>query len=470
MLQSLVNSFYPDLNRDEARKFGILGITFFIIIGAYWLLRLLKNTIFFTVAFPEKLGWAAKQGKLFQPTAKMWSFVVLFILVLIYSRLVDKVKKQQLFYILCSVYAALFLAVGTVLLLVDLKGAEFVGRMPLAVTGWASYFIIESFGSLIVALFWSFTNSITDPASAKRGFPLVVMMAQIGAIIGSSIILFSSEDKFPLWVILMLTSVVVLLVIPVVRHFMKTTPKEMLVGYKAAVKESDADKKGILESLKGIFAGLSLLATRPYLLGVFIISTVYEAVAQIVEYQMQSIALETAQWGSSEAFGHFQGIYGVSSNFLALLISLLGTSYLLKRWGVRVSIMIYPIAFILVLLGIYSFSTTNPSPLNLLWTVFAGMIVVKAFGYAVNNPTKEMMYIPTSKDAKFKTKGFIDTVGARGAKAGGAKINDLFKADLGSLMIYGTVFGIGLIAFWALAAFFVGRKNVNLVNEGKVVD
>lgn len=466
MLQKAVNSFYPDLNRDEARKFGLLGITFFIIIGAYWLLRLLKNTIFFKVAFPESLGWAADQGSIFQPKAKMWSFVVLFVLVLIYSRLVDKVKKQQLFYILCTLYSVLFIAIAVVLFLKDQNGAAYVGKTVLAVTGWSSYFIIESFGSLIVALFWSFTNSITDPTSAKRGFPLVVMMAQVGAIIGSAVLFFG--DKIgSLWPILVGASLVLLLVIPVVHYFMKTTPKEMLVGYKAAeVKEKK--KEGVW---KGLFAGLSLLVSRPYLLGVFVISTVYEAVAQIVEYQMQKIAGKTAEWGSELAFGKFQSIYGMSSNSLALLISLLGTAYLLKRWGVRVSIMIYPIAFLLVLVGIYSFDVlASPTKTQLLWTVFSGMIMVKAFGYAVNNPTKEMMYLPTSKDAKFKTKGFIDTVGARGAKAGGSSITNMFSKNLEGLMVYGTIFGIGLIAFWAVAAFFVGRKNVQLVNDGKVVD
>ncbi len=93
MVSSVINYFYPDLKKEETRRFGLLSAIFFLIIGTYWLLRLLKNTIFLKVAFPECLGWAAQQGCQFQPIAKFWSPFVVLVMVLIYSKLVDLVKK-----------------------------------------------------------------------------------------------------------------------------------------------------------------------------------------------------------------------------------------------------------------------------------------------------------------------------------------------------------------------------------------
>ena len=52
------------------------------------------------------------------------------------------------------------------------------------ITGWLWYVYVESFGSLIVALFWSFTTDITDENAAKRGFPLIAMLGQLGNIVG----------------------------------------------------------------------------------------------------------------------------------------------------------------------------------------------------------------------------------------------------------------------------------------------
>ncbi|MGB8366978.1 MAG: hypothetical protein WCD44_01335, partial [Candidatus Babeliales bacterium] len=83
MLTAIVNYFYPDLDKNEIRKFSLLSLAFFLIIGGYWLVRLLKNTIFYKIAFPLELGWLPGQGRLFQPIAKLWSPFVVFILVMV---------------------------------------------------------------------------------------------------------------------------------------------------------------------------------------------------------------------------------------------------------------------------------------------------------------------------------------------------------------------------------------------------
>lgn len=83
-------------------------------------------------------------------------------------------------YVLCSIYSALFVVLAIIIFFTEICGPSSVGRLPLAITGWTSYFIIDSYGSLVVALFWSFTNSIRTDDSAKRGFPLVNTFAHLG--------------------------------------------------------------------------------------------------------------------------------------------------------------------------------------------------------------------------------------------------------------------------------------------------
>ncbi len=464
MVSSLIHYFYPDIKNTELKKFSLLSAIFFLIIGTYWLLRLLKNTIFLKVAFPECLGWAPQQGCLFQPIAKFWSPFIVLIMVLIYSKLVDLVKKHQLFYIICSFYALLFAAGSCVLFVKDWYGVESLGRHPLALMGWISYFAIESFGSLVVALFWSFTNSITDSESAKRGFPFIMAMAQMAAILGSATLFFSSSIG-SLWPILLLASFLVALVIPMVHYFNVTIPADQLVG-NAQASATEKQKEGFFE---GFISGLRLLFTRSYLLGVLIISTIYETVAQIVEYQMQVFASSSPLYASDIAFAQFQSTYGVSINVVSFLIALLGTSYVLKRFGTRISLLIYPTAFACILLGLFIYFYMGPSPVALLWASFAAMVLIKGVGYAVNNPTKEIMYIPTSKDAKFKSKGWIDTFGSRFAKAGGAQITNAFKYSMPALMLYGSIFGFGLIAVWIGAALFVGTRNKQLVDNNQII-
>lgn len=460
-----IHLFFPDLKKEEIRKFSLLAISGFFVIGAYWLLRLIKNTIFYKIAFPVELGWAANQGVQFQPLAKILSPIVVLAVVLIYSKLIDLFKKHQLFYIICSFYGVLFASIASVVLVKETYGPQALGKDLLALTGWVNYFSVETFGSLVVALFWSFTNSICTTDSAKRGFPFIVAFMQIGAISGSALCLFT-ESVGALWPFLFLTSIFMFMIIGMIHYFMQTTPAEELVGNKVAAA-TEKKKEGFFE---GFTSGLVLLVSRPYLLGVFIISTFYEVCLQIVDYQLHAQAANTSDYASAVAFNRFEGILGVSANTLSFFIALLGTSYIIKRLGVRISLAIYPTIFAATISALLIYFYTSPTPMQLLWATFGAFMIIKALGYAINNPLKEMMYIPTSKDAKFKSKGWTDMFGGRIAKAGGGQINNMFKSNLGELMVYGTFFSFGLIGIWLAAAFFVGRKNQELIEEGKIIE
>ena len=465
MFVRMVRYFFPNIEDHEIPKFTLLAMTFFLIIGTYWLLRLLKYTIFMKVAFPEELGWVVQQGRLFQPTAKFWSPFFVLAMVLIYSKLVDLFKKHQLFYYL-FVLSIVFAGLAAGLFYKDYYGLHCIGCYPLAAIGWISYFAVESFGSLVPALFWSFTNSVSDSESAKHGFPFIISMAQIGAVVGSGTLFFS--DKIgALWPILVLASILVAAVIPMIRYFVKIVPPQELVGYKAAAV-TETRKEGFFE---GFISGFTLLVTRRYLLGILVVSTFYEAVSQIVEYQMQSQASMSPAYASDLAFAKFMATYGIAINVASFLLALLGTSYIIRRFGTRKSLLIYPVAFAITLLVLFCyFYFWSPSTTALMWATFGSMVVIKSMGYAVNNPTKEMMYIPTSKDAKFKSKGWIDTFGSRFAKAGGAQVSNAFKHTLQDLMFFGTFFGFGLIGLWFFVALYVGKKNAQLIRDNEVVE
>jgi AAA family ATP:ADP antiporter len=148
----------------------------------------------------------------------------------------------------------------------------------------------------------------------------------------------------------------------------------------------------------------------------------------------------------------------------------------MKKFGLRFCILFYPIIFALCLIGLYAYYQTNPTPEHLLWVIFGVMITVTAASYAVNNPIKEMMYIPTSNNAKFKVKGITDTVGSRGGKMVGSSIAGTFNvvgnitASIANLMAFGTLIGLGFIGIWIVAAFYVGNKNAQLVRDNQIIE
>ncbi len=457
MVSSLIRFFYPDIKKEEVLKFGLFAIALFFILGAYWSLRLLKDLLIYKLAFPTVFGWDADFGRRLIPTLKMITPFLVAGIVVLYTKLLDMFEKHKLFYIFCSFYSLLFGLTSFALFISKSFGVEYVGKYPMAILGVSVYLATESFGSLVIALFWSFAVSCNKSDEAKRSFPFMIAVAQIGTIGGSSLLL----TGLPSWLLFGFCSLAVAFVMVAINMIVTKIPADQLTSDKVEKKQKP-----------DIMAGLRLLLTRPYLLGVFVVSTFYEIVKSIVDYQMKS----QASIAPGIEFETFLGWFGFWTNLTAFVMALLGTSYVMKRYGLRVCILLYPVSFAIALTALYAYYQTNPSAENLLWATFYVMIFVTAVSYAVNNPTKEMMYIPTSNDAKFKVKGITDTVGSRGSKLVGANIAGSLNvpgdavASVASLMAFGTIIGLGFIAIWLVAAIYVGTKNAQLVRDNQIIE
>lgn len=465
MLYSLIRWFYPDLRDNEIKKFSLLSCALLLIIGAYWMMRLLKDTLFLKIAFPTSMGWSETAAREFWPWAKTSSVVFVVIMVLIYSKLVDLFEKHKLFYIYSTLYGVIFSVATGLLIVRHIWGDAALGKWTLAALGWGFYLAIESFGSIVIALFWSFVASVTASDSAKRGYPLIIAGAQIGSITGSAITI-PAKYIGSVWPYFLLGAVVIFSIMLIIQHFMNVIPAEDLVGNVKA-NATEKKKEGFIE---GFLSGLVLLATRPYLLGVLIVSTFYEVVITIVDYQMKSQA--AVAYAGELGFQTFMGYFGVIANGLALVMALLGTRYLLKKFGLRFCLLVFPAMLGSALAGLYVFykfgGVTNP--MVLLWATASVVLIGKALSYSLNNPSKEMMYIPTSKNAKFKAKGWIDSFGGRSAKAAGAQIARPFANNLPALMAYGTMIGLGLVGVWAIVAFLVGSKYKKLTDQNEIIE
>ncbi len=460
----IIRYFYPELNGNQAKKYWLLSLIFVVIIGTYWLLRLLKNTIFLKVAFPVSFGWDPQQGCLFQPYAKTLSSIVVFMLLLAYSKLIDMLKPHQLFYVFAGCYGALFGFCGVILGLRDLYGISFLGETMLAALGWMSYVIIESYGSMLVAFFWSFCNSIVDADSAEQGFPLIIAMAQVSAIVGSSL-LFISGSNSSLCLLMLLAAGLVVLIIPLVRHFMKQMKDDALVT-SLLLPTMEEKSEGFLW---GAFEGIYLLATRSYLFGILLISILYEAVSVIIDYQMNAYASSSPLFSSEMAFAQFQSYYGIGVSIVSLIIALFVTSSLLNRFSARVGLLIYPALFTLSLLGLIVCFYSGISSDAVLWIIFTVMVLTKGVGYSLNNPVTEMMFIPTSKKANYKSNAWIDTFASRFAKAGGSGVTRILQHSMTGLMLYGSLAGLGLVGIWIMAAIYVGYRNMKLRQTNQIV-
>jgi AAA family ATP:ADP antiporter len=426
-----------NIHGNELKKFVSLSLIFLFLIGVYWLLRSVKDSIF-----------ASTVGIKHQPLAKMLSLCFLVPLILAYSKLIDTVKKHHLFYVLGGTYGTFFLVVGYLLHCPGI-GLENTVEDPSRYIGWVSYLGIESFGSLMVVLFWSFVSSSTSPESAKKNYPIIVFGGQFGSITGP--VLVTKASIFGVGGLVYIGAAGIFMMLVVVTYYINAIPEE-LTGINESTQTDGKGKTGMLE-------GIKLLFKHKYVAGIFCVATFYEIIGTILDFQMKLLARQS--FTTPNDFAQFMGKFGIGCNVLTLCFSLAGTGFVMKKWGLTFCIVLFPIIVGCVVVFVYFFAS--------MWVFFWGLIVVRCFTYALNNPAKEIMYIPTSKDIRFKTKSWIDMFGARSMKSVGSAINNTFKESTQSLLLYGTMISLSIIVFWIFVASFVGKSFDVLTKENKIL-
>lgn len=168
-----------DVNGKEYGRVLLISLTLCLIIGGYWLLCSLKLPIL-----------DAYIGLKYLPIAKMWSLLVVFILLMIYNYLVDAIPRHQLFYVIGIFYTTLF-----VFITIGLNHTTYgmVGTRPAKCIGWLTFFVIESYGNLAVTLFWSFCNSIYTIEGAKATYGYIIAGSQVGSILGPALVMYNKH-------------------------------------------------------------------------------------------------------------------------------------------------------------------------------------------------------------------------------------------------------------------------------------
>lgn len=149
--------------------------------------------------------------------------------------------------------------------------------------------------------------------------------------------------------------------------------------------------------------------------------------------------------------------YALYVQGIACLFGLFGTSFFQRRFGIKFCIVAYPLllgASILVYLIVPS-----------LTTIFYVMLVAKAINFAFNQPAKEVLYIPTSRNIKYKSKAWSDQFGLRFAKASGSLVNKMF----GAMATSSGIVVLCCIGVWSLLANKIGNSFTKAVENNELI-
>jgi len=442
-----------DANGEDQIRVAWLSGTLFFIVGGYWLLRSIKDPIM-----------TAIDGVEYIPQAKMLSLVVVFGCVVVYNKLLDYYPKHTLFYMMGVFYGILFGAIG-LLLMHPTIGLPNQQADPSRILGWISYVSIESFGSMVVQCFWALVNATVDANFGKKNFGIIVAGAQIGAIMGPALATQAETVGIPF---LYLVGAIVMFSMVAAMYF--------YVKRFGGVKEDEAPSKEEETSAQakakkdgaGIMGGFVLLMEHDYAKGLFAVSSLYMVQLTVIDYQLKVLARErffSMHPGDTAAalkgFAAFMGMFGILTNSISFVFSLLGTGKFIQTFGLTISLLAFP-SIMLVATAVL-FVTPD------IWTTLGVMMLMKAMGYALNNPAKEILYQATSTDIKFKCKSWIDTFGQRSAKAAGSIVTNACAESMADLVNYGTMVGIVMSTFLIWVAKYMGRTFDKLQQSGMKV-
>eukprot|EP00977_Amphora_coffeiformis_P012461 scaffold3077_cov162-Amphora_coffeaeformis.AAC.20 len=134
----------------------------------------------------------------------------------------------------------------------------------------------------------------------------------------------------------------------------------------------------------------------------------------------------------------------------------------MKHVGLKSTLRIFPTLLLAVNIIVFGAMPGN------LAVLFFSVSLLKAMMYSIHDPSTELLYLPTSNAIKFKSKFWIDVVGARIAKAMGSTINTMAGSVDRSIRVSSAPSLLTASALW-IVSYYVGEKFDDLVHHKIVV-
>ena len=431
-------NLFTEVRRGEAASALMLALNIFLILTAYYLLKPVREALILS-------GTGGAEIKSYVAAGQA---LLLLFAVPLYARLASRFPRRTLinrvtwFFALC-----LLVFYGLAL-----------GGAPVAV---AFYLWVGIFNLMLPAQFWALANDIYTPEAGKRLFVIVAFGASAGAVFGS----FAAGRLIGMFGIyeLLLLSAGVLLASLLLTNLVESRETRQSPGTGAA---KTAEEKPLGE--RGAF---QLVFANRYLLLIALLMMVLNWVNTTGEYILGRTVKEAAAGlaaavpaGSldEEAFiGQFYADFFAIVNVAGLLLQLFVVSRVLKYLGVRIAIFVLP----LIALGGYLVAAFYPLLNMVRWVKTAE----NATDYSLQNTVRQVLFLPTTREQKYKAKQAIDTLFVRAGDVLSAVLVFAGTAWLTLSTPQFALVNIGLVCVWLLLAYLIGREHQKLL-PGDVQD
>ncbi len=397
---------FGDVRAGEGGTVLLMSLNVFLLLVAYYVLK--------TVREPLILMAGGAQLKSYAAAAQALTLVVY---VPLYGWVASKLPRQRF------LMAVILFFVGCIQLF-------FLGsRIGFPHLGFIFFVWVGIFSLTTIAQFWSYANEIYARADGERLFPLIAVGSAAGAPLGAAL----AERLFGLHLnpFVMMEIAGVILVLHLLLY--RVVSRRVASG-AAPAREPMKPGNGFALVLKSHY--LRLIALFLVLLN--IVNTVGEFILGQAVVSTSNAQLASNPAFNKEAFiGSFYGKYFFWTNIVTIIIQAFIVSRIVKKLGMRGVLLALPV----VALGAYGLASVGAGLSVLLYV----KIAENSTDYSVMNTGKQMLWLPTSREEKYKAKQAIDT----------------FFVRAGDMLAAGVVFlGTNLLNFTVAGFAFV---NIGIV-------
>ena len=368
-------ALFARVEAGEGASCLLLALNVFLLLAAYYIIRPVRQALILSEGGAEVQSYSAAGQAL-----------LLLLVVPAYGAFATRVNRIQLI-----TWVTLFFISNLAIFYV-------LGSNGVRV-GVAFYLWMGIFNVLVIAQFWAFANDLYTEEQGKRLFAIVGVGASLGAWVGAIIAarLFSYLGPYQL----MILSAVVLASCILISRVVHGRESAGAGGLQSRVAKEPLGKEGGFRLVLGsryllLIATLIVLLNLVNTAGEFLLGKLV-----VLEADGRIGTAADAQALKQAFIGEFYGDFYGWVNLVGLLFQLFLVSRLFKYIGVRGALFILP----LIALGGYSLLLTIP----LLGAVRFVKILENSTDYSIQNTARHALFLPTSREAKYKAKAAIDT-------------------------------------------------------------
>jgi AAA family ATP:ADP antiporter len=400
----------------ERRKAALLGLLFFLTIATLWVLKPIRSASFLTHLGAREL-----------PYVRLGTVIAVGLVVIIYSRVVDRLTRIRVAQGASLLFAAVLLLFWTALEV----GGELLGAQRWFV--WSVFIMVDIYSTVMVGIFWIYANDVVSREEADRLYGPIGVGGTVGGIVGGAAVdsLVSLTGSVHLLLLSAALCIASALVFSAAERILKPLPR--------VIQRRSGD--GIAAATQG----WREVAQSRYLLLLVGVVITYEFAAAMTDFVVNVVFERT--YTSEVVLAQMFGRLGWIVSATALLSQVVLVPTILPKK--HLALLLPPIAMGLATVGLA------------ILPVAAMAILLSAadrgLNYSLEQATKETLYVPLTDAQKYKGKAVIDMFIDRLGKAASAiaLIVVLATAGLSISALLGVAFAA--LVVWVFCAHRLGR-------------